>query len=114
MISDFTKVVPVEKITVIFGLFGYDWQVDRQGHTVAQAKALTLREIEKNFIDNCTYRSCTFSRDSVSLETEIHYRDNGGRYHIVWFEDMDSIAAKKGFLKSRGVGNFVYWAHSYF
>lgn len=114
MVADFSKVVPLNKLTVIFGLFGYDWQVDKQGRTLAQAKALTLAEIQKKFIDNCVYRSCTFSRDSVSLETEVHYIDQGGRYHIVWFEDTDSVAAKKGFLKSRGIGSFSYWAHSYF
>lgn len=114
MTADFSAVVNPAKITVVFGLFGYDWLVDSQDRTLSQAKSLSSSEIEKKFIDDCAAKSCSYSRDSVSLETEIHYRDLGGGYHIIWFEDLDSARAKKGFLKSRGVGSFSYWAYSYF
>lgn len=114
MTSDFSKVVPLKKITVIFGLFGYDWLVDNKEKTLQQAGAVTNQEVEKKFIESCQQKSCSFSRDSKSAETEIHYIDKEGRKHLIWFEDMDSVAAKKEFLKSRGISSFSYWAHSYF
>jgi spore germination protein YaaH len=112
--KDFLSIVPPEKITVIFGLFGYDWVVDGQGRTLQQGKALSTREIESGFIENCQQRSCSFSRESRSFETQVNYVAKDGSKHIIWFEDMQSVEAKKEYLKTRGINSFSYWAHSYF
>jgi spore germination protein YaaH len=112
--KDFLKFVPPEKITIIFGLFGYDWVVDGQGRTLQQGKALSTREIESGFIENCQQRSCSFSRDTKAFETQVNYVGKDGSKHIIWFEDMQSVEAKKEYLKSRGINSFSYWAHSYF
>ena len=114
MTEDFLKVVPPEKLTVVFGLFGYDWSVDSQGKALLTGKALSTQEIENRFIKKCQEVSCEFSRDSKSFETEVKYTDKAGEKHIVWFEDMDSVAAKKAYLKKRGITSFAYWAYSYF
>lgn len=114
MVTDFAPSVPMNKVTVVFGLFGYDWQVDSQGRTLSQAKALSSKEIEKNFIETCQASSCSFGRNSKTVETEIKYTAKNGTKHIIWFEDMDSVAAKKEFLKTQGISSFSYWAHSYF
>lgn len=114
MTEDFLRVVPAEKITVVFGFFGYDWVVDAKEKALRQGKALTTSEIEAKFIQTCQQKSCSFSRESNAFETEIHYTDREGQKHIIWFEDMESVTAKKAYLKKRGITYFSYWAHSYF
>lgn len=114
MIDDFLRVVPAEKLTVIFGLFGYDWLVDGRGQTLQQGKAVTTQAAESQFIEICKQKSCSFSRDSKAFETQINYVAKDGSKHIIWFEDMQSVEAKKEFLKSRGINSFSYWAYSYF
>ena len=114
MTQDFARVVPAKKLTVVFGLFGYDWVVDSQGRTLQTGKAITAKEIQAKFIDNCKFRNCSVSRDSDSSEGEIYYTDGGAAKHIVWFEDMDSVTAKKAYLKQQGINSFSYWAYSYF
>jgi hypothetical protein len=47
MIDDFLKWVPKEKLSVIFGMYGYDWQVDERKRPISQAKALTLKQIKE-------------------------------------------------------------------
>jgi len=112
--EDFLSVVPPEKITVIFGLFGYDWIVDSKGRTLQQGEAKSAQEVEANFIEDCKQRSCSFSRDSKAFEIQVNYVAKDGSKHIIWFEDMQSVEAKKEYLKSRGINSFSYWAHSYF
>ncbi|HEX8931689.1 MAG TPA: glycosyl hydrolase family 18 protein [Patescibacteria group bacterium] len=114
MTEDFLRVVPPEKIVVVFGLFGYDWVVDNQGKTLEAGQAITLQEAKSKFIDACKERSCAYSRDGKSIEMEVKYEDHNGIKHIIWFEDQDSVAAKKTYLKQSGINNFSYWAYSYF
>lgn len=51
MIDDFLKWVPKEKLSVIFGMYGYDWQVDEKKRPISQAKALTLNQIKEKFLE---------------------------------------------------------------
>jgi len=114
MADDFLQAVPNKKITVIFGLFGYDWPVDNQGNAVGTGKPLTDVQIADKFLNNCAFKECHWNRDTVSGETVVHYTDDTNQKHIVWFEDMQSATAKEQYLKKRGIGNFSFWANSYF
>ncbi|MFN4213045.1 MAG: glycosyl hydrolase family 18 protein [Microgenomates group bacterium] len=137
MIDDFLKFVLPEKLTVIFGMYGYDWRVDEKKRPITQAKALTLKQIKEKFImeassnrakkdDNigCRLENCIIKRDEVSKEVEINYvissktPDDQGiyhlDYHIVWFEDEESVKIKTDFLKEKGVGSVAFWAWRYF
>lgn len=114
MADDFLQVVPNQKLSVIFGLFGYDWTVDSQGNAIGQAQALTDLQIQNKFLNDCSFKDCQITRDPVSAETVIHYTDDSGQKHIVWFDDMNSVAAKEQFLRKQGIGNFAFWANSYF
>lgn len=114
MVTDFTEVVPVQKLNIIFGLFGYDWTVDGSNKATAQANPLTYLEIQKHFLENCQEINCKITKDSLSQETEVSYDDKEGKKHIVWFEDMASVAKKQEYLLKRGINNFSYWAYSYF
>ncbi len=114
MISDFVKVVPKEKLVVVFGLFGYDWIVNEKKEAVGQVDALSLVTIQNKFINQCQFKNCSVQKDAASSETKIEYTDNESRNHIVWFEDMDSVSKKKEFLKEKGIYSTALWAYSYF
>lgn len=121
MISDFSSFIPKNKLTVIFGMFGYDWLVDEKKRPLTKAKSLSLREIRSRYLKNCTPKNCLVVVDSLSGEKEIDFvrskvKDEFGYIypHIIWFEDEESVKKKKTFLKAKGVKSFAYWAWGYF
>jgi hypothetical protein len=133
MISDFLRFVPEEKLTVIFGMYGYDWMVDEKKRPISQAKAITLAEIRNKFFGErraygkefeCQLNNCIFRRDPLAKEVEINYTIAAERpdeqgiyridYHIVWYEDEESVATKIKFLEEKGIGSIAYWAYKYF
>lgn len=103
-----------ENVSVIFGMFGYDWKVDNKGDAIAQGEPLTYEEIQATFLTDCEYEQCEIKRDPQSSETTIKYTDESGQKHIVWFEDPKSVHEKQKYLQSRGITNFSFWAYSYF
>jgi hypothetical protein len=133
MIEDFLRFVPAENLTVIFGMYGYDWTVDEKKRPISQAKALTLAEIKNKFLSRgdvsgreseCQLNNCIIRRDPLANEVEINYTiaaDNPDEegifridYHIVWYEDEESVATKIKFLEEKGIGSIAYWAWWYF
>lgn len=121
LLADFTQVVEPAKLTVIFGMYGYDWAVDEKKRPIRTAETLSLNDIKKKFLGKCTWQDCTVTRDDISKETEVDYvtsemRDNFAYlyYHIVWFEDEVSAQVKTQYLLENGVGNVAYWAWGYF
>lgn len=114
MISDFLQQVPPEKMTVIFGLYGYDWLVDSTGTSMQPAISLSDNQIQKKFLNGCLFTDCTLRVDPVAAETKITYTDANNEKHIVWFENMQSITKKTDYLESKGIGSIAYWAYSYF
>lgn len=113
MVDDFLNIFPKDKIVVVFGLFGYDWQVNAQEQAIQQAQSLSLNQINAKFLP-CSYWGCTIEKDPISLETKIQYIDASGINHVVWFEDLESVEKKKEYLKEKGIESFSYWAYSYF
>lgn len=114
MIDGFLEYLPPEKITVIFGLYGYDWLVDEKNISQELAISLSLKEAEQHLVKGCAYRSCVWQRDNDSGEIKAEYTDEDGKKHQVWFEDKESVKRKKDFLHQRGIGSTAYWAYSYF
>ncbi|MBI3620099.1 hypothetical protein HY214_03090 [Candidatus Roizmanbacteria bacterium] len=128
MIADYRAVVPVEKLTVLFGMYGYDWSVDEKRRPIRPAKALSLKEIKSRFIEKCEWKNCLSRRDDASAETEIEYvKDyfdpnpvtNPDKlvsldYHIIWFEDEQSVAKKVEYLRGQGISQIGYWVYGYF
>lgn len=112
--DSFLKVLPPEKITVVFGLYGYDWALGPQGKPLKPATALSLAKIRKEFLENCQYKNCKVKRDKFSEETQVTYIDDSGYNHEVWFEDEKSIEEKINYLKTKGISNFSFWARGYF
>ncbi len=114
MMDDFLQFVPANKLTVIFGLFGYDWTVDDKDIAKTNATPITDQEATDKFLSHCPYATCSNNRDATSSEMRIRYRDNDSNIHDVWLEDMKSVTEKQQYAKSRGVGSFSYWAYSYY
>ncbi|OGK24305.1 hypothetical protein A2954_04795 [Candidatus Roizmanbacteria bacterium RIFCSPLOWO2_01_FULL_37_12] len=124
MISDFLKYIPKNKLTVIFGMFGYDWLVDEKKRPIRQAEALSYNEIKKKFLDKCEFKNCVVKRDEISMETEVNYLISSNTpdeqqiyridYHIVWFEDEESVKIKTDYLREQGISSISYWAFGYF
>jgi spore germination protein YaaH len=114
LVNNFLDAVPAEKINIVFGLFGYDWQVDDKGIAQKTGEPLSYLQIRKTIVDNCLLLKCNINRDPLSTETNITYTYKDGKKHIVWYEDMESVSTKQKFLKSKGITNFSFWAYSYF
>ncbi len=114
MLDDFLQIVPPKKLIIVFGLFGYDWQIDDQGQAVARAESLSLNQLRTKFLTNCQFNDCQMQKDKESSETQISYRDQNQQKHVVWFEDLDSIKEKKKYFKEKGINSFGLWAYSFF
>jgi len=114
MIGDFLHVVPRTKITVIFGLYGYDWKVTDKGDSVNTATAISFAEIQKKFYPVCPFPVCHIIRDNLSSETNILYTDSLGEKHSLWYEDMTSIEKKEAFLFTKGIGSTAFWIFGYY
>lgn len=114
LFNDLERVIPAEKITVIFGMYGYDWKVDEKGRPITLATPITTAQVAANYINKCSSINCTVLKDSISGETEINYVDEDGKYHIIWFENEESVEKKEEFLRQRGVGSVAFWAYGYF
>ena len=112
--DNFLQAVPAEKLTVIQGLYGYDWQVDEKNISQKIGKARSLSEIQLQILAKCTQLHCESKRDSASVETTVTYIDTDGNTHVVWYEDADSIKRKQQYLRSRGITSYSLWANSYF
>lgn len=114
MVDDFAKKMPTQKLIIAFGLYGYDWQIDRNGHSQGPATPLSLIQIQQKFLNKCLFAQCVIKRDPVSSETEVTYTDISKNKHIVWFENMASVAQKSQYLRSQGINAIALWAYSYF
>lgn len=113
MVKDFSAKVPKNKITVLFGLFGYDWTINNKNQSLGQAEALTTNEAEQKF-NTCVLKNCHIQQDNVSIEEKVTYTDKDERQHEVWFENMESVKKKEAVLTENGITQVGFWAYSYF
>ena len=114
MADDFLKYVPAENLSVIFGMYGYDWTVDERKRPISQAKAVTLTQINDKFVSNCQLKNCVLTRSEAAGENEVDYVDQYDGLHVVWYEDEESVKRKTEYLESRGITKYARWAYGYF
>jgi hypothetical protein len=118
MITDFKQLVPSDKLTIIFGMYGYDWLTNYKGEPTQSAKAMSLNEITAKYLNNCQWTHCIVIRDPQAEETLVTYEDVVSAsyviYHKIWFEDQKSAQAKIDFLLHNGINKYGYWAYGYF
>ena len=115
MVADARALVPVDKIEVVFGMYGYDWTLNEQGIPLKEAKALTLKELKSTIQNSEKAQASSFKlQTNDAKEKSIQYIDEEGRKHIIWYEDEESAAIKTKYLQSQGIWHISYWAYSYF
>ncbi len=115
LIKNFLQGSSPKKLTVVFGMYGYDWTVDDNNVSITSiAEPLSMNKIEQKIISKCAYTSCTWERDPDAGEIKAEYKDSNNIKHIVWFEDTESVSRKMDFLKKHGITSFSFWAYSYF
>lgn len=113
MVKSFLDVIPADKLTFIFGMYGYDWEIDSEGKAKDAGTAISLKETNASLLDDCDHTTCKWEREGGSSEIMIEYADDESK-HIVWTEDEESVKRKKEYLQKMGIGSFAYWAYSYF
>lgn len=113
MVNDFTKLVPAQKLTILFGMYGYEWNIDNENRPLKTATAVTLNQINNQYITNCTKTNCKVITDEVSAESKITY-DEGDRQHVIWYENEESVARKEKLLEEKGISKIGYWAYGYY
>lgn len=114
MIVDFTKKVPYQKITVVFGMFGYDWTLNNKKDSISPGVSVTTSEAEQMFAAPCKLKNCSITRDNKAEEEHGIYTDSKDQEHAVWFEDETSVQKKQAYLKTQGISSTGFWAYSYF
>ena len=114
MLSQFLESVPPEKLSVIYGMYGYDWIVDDSGNVLGTGEALSLLQIESTLLKACEKLSCEIVRDADASEMRIRYAADDGAKHVVWYEDIVSVAAKERTARMMGIGSSSFWAYSFF
>ncbi len=114
MLTDYLSVVDRSKLTILYGMYGYDWIVDIEKRPVAPAQALTLAQIEQNYINRCNEINCNQSRDPQSKDIQLEFVDDQSQYHVIWYEDRQSVRRKTDYLNSQGVGSVGYWTWGYY
>jgi spore germination protein YaaH len=114
MIKDFKTFIPASKLTVVFGMYGYDWIVDENKRPIKPAKSLSYNDMKATFLDSCQWKNCLVRRDDKSQESEVEYIDKVDQYHIVWFEDLESVNRKKAYLQTQGIPNIAFWSYGYY
>lgn len=114
MIKDYRQRVPSEKLTVLYGMYGYDWTVDEKRRPIKQGQAITNMQITEKYLNACGKTNCVPFRDKDAKEQEIDYVDKLSQYHVIWFEDAESAQMKTEYLKEKGINSIGYWAYGYF
>lgn len=114
MLRDFTQDIPASKITVLFGLYGYDWSVDDQNRPAKAATARPLSQILTRFFPKCPLTDCTVYKDPTSSETHITYTDDTGQKHALWYEDVQSIETKIDLTRTFGIESVGFWTYGYY
>lgn len=118
MIDDFSQQAPPEKLSVAYGMFGYEWIVDSKGRPLKQATAVTVNEVRNGYLGECSaggeLAQCSVERHPQASEQRLEYTGDEDRTHVVWFEDEESVDQKNDALLEHGIDSIVYWAWGYF
>jgi hypothetical protein len=114
MITDYLVDVGRQKLTIVYGMYGYDWIVDIEKRPLKAATATTLRQIERDYIDRCDHINCNQTRDPQTQEMQIEFVDDQSQYHIIWYEDRQSATRKTDYINSQGIESIGYWTYGYF
>lgn len=113
LLENFTNDTAPKKIVIVLGMFGYDWEVDKNGQAQTVGEPLTTGEAKIFFENNCEYISCKveYTKDH---ELKATYIDAEGNAHEAWVETNESANKKIDIIEKSGVSKVGYWAHTFF
>lgn len=123
LVDDMQKDIAPEKLTIIFGMYGYDWAVNEKKIPLKAAEPLSYLEIKNKYIKKCGKDNCVIRRDDKAMETEMNFvftsYDPVRNYYtsaprVIWYEDETSSEKKMYYLQSRGISSVAYWAYGYY
>lgn len=98
------SVIPAEKIVMGMPLYGYDWTLPYvQGGPWAPVVS------PKEAVNRAAKYGATIEYDEDSQSPFYHYYDEGGKEHVVWFEDARSVQAKFDIVKAYKLRGVSYW-----
>lgn len=113
MIKDFKNDVPKEKLSIIIGMFGYDWPINSDGISIGPGTPLTSGEAEMLYLSSCPENNCKVTIDN-DAQTKITYKDSEETNHEVWVETIESSNKKIELLEKNGISSIGYWAYTFF
>jgi spore germination protein YaaH len=101
--------VPPEKLVLGIPYFGYEWPVESD-----QPKAACIGPGTMLPYHSARSAALQWIRefDPTSASPYFRYRQ-GDRWHQVWFDDAESLAAKCDFVRKQGLAGVAVWALSY-
>ena len=88
-----------QKIVPVLKLAGMDWS-PKDAESVSHQDALQLAKD----------RGAKIERDAKDSVPYFRYRDEGSGEHAVYFEDAESINAKRQALEAMGLSSVVFWS----
>lgn len=110
MVDSYLETVPAEKLTVIFGMYGYDWTL-KDGKPLKPAQSLSLFQIRSRFLKKvCLEDNCKVKTNESTKEKSVSYTGEDGYEHVVYFEDEESVDLKIEYLRQKGIGSTAFWA----
>ncbi len=99
-VTEVLKTVEKEKVTVILGNYGYDWNTTKK-----TTSALTFQET----MALATESDNSIEFDSGSLNPGFSYTDGAGNDHEIWYLDAITAYNQMQVLKKLGVDNVWLW-----
>lgn len=96
--------MPANKIMMGQNLYGYDWTLPfvRGGKYAEAVSPQQAIELAKKY-------NVAIQYDTTAQAPFFEYTDDGGKAHIVWFEDARSIQAKMNLVKQLNLRGMSYW-----
>ncbi|MCP4867860.1 MAG: hypothetical protein GY898_03985 [Proteobacteria bacterium] len=100
-----------DKIVLGLPLYGHDWE--SEGPEVP-GTSLAGGDDWARFFDTCQDQFAThgFDWDDAAATPHTSWQD-GGTWHQLWCEDVDSIVLKAAMAWEEGIGGFGFWALNY-
>ncbi|MEJ6950659.1 glycosyl hydrolase family 18 protein [Natronospora cellulosivora (SeqCode)] len=92
--------IPLEKIYLALGFYGYDWSIN----TDDRARGLVYRQV-MNLVDRY---NTNVEWDPDSQTPYVRYRSDGIK-HEIWFENKESIAKKIKLLREFQLRGVAFW-----
>ncbi|MDR1928406.1 MAG: spore gernimation protein, partial [Oscillospiraceae bacterium] len=99
--------IPPKKISLGIPNYGYDW-------TLPFAQGSRARVVQNPAaVELAAQRRADINYDETAQTPWFNYTDDGGKAHVVWFEDARSIFRKLELVREYGLGGVSYWTVNY-